>query len=59
MKKFLAMVVIAASLVACNDGANGETETSDTTTVVTQDIDTMQVITDTTITTDTTNLNNN
>lgn len=56
MKKFLAMVVIAASLAACNDGANSETEVSDTTTVVTQD--TMQVITDTTITTDTTNLNN-
>jgi hypothetical protein len=57
MKKFLAMVAIAATFAACNDGANSETETTDTSTFVTQD--TMQVITDTTITRDTTDINNN
>lgn len=56
MKKFLTLVVIAATFVACNDGANSETETSDTSTFVTQD--TMQVVTDTTITRDTTDINN-
>ncbi len=57
MKKFLAMVAIAATFAACNDGANNETENTDTSTFVTPD--TMQVVTDTTITSDTTDLDNN
>lgn len=57
MKKFLAMLVIAATFAACNDGANSETETSDTSTFVTPD--TMQVVTDTTISRDTTDLDDN
>jgi hypothetical protein len=57
MKKFLAMVAIAATFAACNDGANSETENTDTSIFVTPD--TMQVVTDTTITRDTTDLNDN
>ena len=55
MKKLLLVAVVAASLslTACGNGDNSETTTSDTTTVVTQD--TAQVVTDTTIKTDTIN----
>jgi len=54
MKKLLAIVLVAVSLTAC--GNNDEAaNSSDTTTVVTQD--TMQVVTDTTISTDTINKN--
>ena len=51
MKKFLAIALIAASFVACNEGEKKEestTVTSDTTTVVAP-ADTMQVVTDTTV----------
>ena len=58
MKKILAIAVIAASLVACNNSGDKkveETKTSDTTKVVTQD--TATVVKDstvkTTVTTDT------
>jgi hypothetical protein len=62
MKKFLAIALIAASFVACNEGEKTEetTVTSDTTTVVTPvAADTATVITDTTVTvsTDTTKKN--
>jgi hypothetical protein len=54
MKKILAMAVIAASLVACNNDSKS-TETKDTTTVVTpQAPDTTQVVKTTEVTTDTT-----
>ena len=52
MKKFLAIAVIAASMVACGNNGDKKVETtSDTTKVVTHD--TATVVTDTTITTDT------
>lgn len=48
MKKFLAIAVVAVSLVACNDSTESTKETSDTQTVVTQPApDTTQVITTT------------
>jgi uncharacterized protein YcfL len=54
MKKFLAIAVIAVSLVACNDDASSTTETKDTSTVVTTPTpDTTQVVTTTEVTTDT------
>ena len=54
MKKFLAIAVIAVSLVACNDESKSSTETKDTTTVVTPVApDTTQVVTTTEVTTDT------
>lgn len=54
MKKFLAIAVIAASFVACNDGDKKveETKTSDTATIVTPvttTADTSMVIKDTTV----------
>ncbi|HSN59563.1 MAG TPA: hypothetical protein VLR49_01410 [Ferruginibacter sp.] len=63
MKKFLAIALIAASFVACNEGEKKveETTTTDTTTIVTPAVaDTLQVVTDstvkTTVTTDTTTI---
>lgn len=54
MKKLLLVAVVAVSLVACGETATNEEETmTDTSTVVMQD--TAQVVTDTTITTDTIN----
>ena len=54
MKKFLAIAIVAISLVACNDDASSTTETKDTATVVTEVApDTTQVITTTETTTDT------
>lgn len=55
MKKILAIAFIAASLVACNDSEKkvDETTTSDTSTTIITNADTMQVITDTTIKTTT------
>lgn len=50
MKKFLGMLAISGALVACGNSADADA-TADTTTVVAQD--TMSVITDTTVTTDT------
>ena len=49
MKKFLAIAVIAASMVACGnkDKKVDETKTSDTTKVITAD--TATVVTDTTV----------
>lgn len=59
MKKFLAIALIAASFVACNEGETTTEETvSDTTTIVEPaTMDTMQVVTDstTTVTVDTLN----
>lgn len=55
MKKFLAIAVIAASLVACGNKGDkkvDETKTSDTTQVVTKD--TATVVNDTTVKTTTT-----
>jgi len=64
MKKFLAIALIAASFVACNEGEKKveETTNTDTTTIVTPaTVDTLQVVTDstvkTTVTTDTTKKN--
>ncbi len=56
MKKLLAIVLIAASLTACNDGdKSSETTTKDTTTSITTETpDTLQTITTTTVETDTT-----
>ena len=51
MKKFLAVLAIAGTLVACNNDSESTTTTEDTTTIVQPD--TMQVITDTTISSDT------
>ena len=55
MKKFLAIAVIAVSLVACNDDSKStSTETKDTSTVVTPVApDTTQVVKTTEVTTDT------
>jgi hypothetical protein len=53
MKKFLTILVIAGSLVACNDSSS-ETTTSDTTSVVTPTPDdTTKVVTTTTTESDT------
>jgi hypothetical protein len=53
MKRILAIAVIAASLVACNNDS-ATTETKDTTTVVTPSTpDTTQVVKTTEVTTDT------
>ena len=52
MKKFLAIAVIAATLVSCNEGEKKveETTSSDTTTVVTPiSADTAMVVTDSTV----------
>ena len=52
MKKFLAIAVIAATLVSCNEGEKKveETTSSDTTTIVTpMSADTAMVVTDTTV----------
>jgi len=52
MKKFLAVAVIAMSLVACNDGEkkSEEVKSSDTTTIVTPAApEITQVVTDTTV----------
>ena len=51
MKKFLGILAIAGTLVACGNSAEGENTTTDTSTVITQD--TVGVVTDTTVTTDT------
>jgi hypothetical protein len=48
MKKFLAVLAIAGTLVACNDGSNSETSTDTTsTTTITTDTNTV-ISTDTT-----------
>lgn len=55
MKKFLAIALIAASFTACNDEKKEETTTTttDTTTIVTPaeapKMDTVKVVTDTTV----------
>ena len=52
MKKFLAIAVIAATLVSCNEGEKKveETTSSDTTTIVTPiSADTAVVVTDSTV----------
>lgn len=51
MKKFLGILAIAGTLVACGNSAEGENTNADTTTVITQD--TVGVVTDTTINRDT------
>ena len=58
MKKFLAIVAIAATFTACNDEKKSdETTTKDTSAVVTQKADTAAVVTTTTTTTDTMSMN--
>jgi ABC-type glycerol-3-phosphate transport system substrate-binding protein len=52
MRKLLLILVIGATFTACG-GGDSETNTSDTSTIVTQD--TAQVVTDTTIERDTIN----
>jgi hypothetical protein len=51
MKKFLGILAIAGTLVACGNSGEGESQNTDTSTIIRQD--TMGVITDTTINRDT------
>jgi len=65
MKKLLAVIAIAGTIVACNSNGegsnNGDTTitSSDTTTLVQPNPDTTQVVTDTTLKVSTDTINNN